>query len=437
MKMVLLILAALCVPLALGYLGVLPGDGRSDRRGRHPFDRGLVVRSRARTWSARPIPGREPVRPRLPDGRPHHVRAERGDRASLGQVRPRLTRRADDQAGGRSATNRRMTRARRGPASRPGGRGPPRGSAARRCSPPRRWSRARCRRPRGRPSGRRCIRARSTSRPRDRRARPASGPRPGSRRSVRSARRRCLPRARPPPPRRRPGDASRSRGLQASVRSVKRGPSESAFGPISGLRPVRLMWSRITISVPGPKLGSRPPAALVRTTSRAPSCLNSRTGWMTRPGSLPSYRWKRPWSMTTVRPPKPPSSSRPACPGAVAAGQPGSSANGIATGSASSSASSPSPEPSTIPTSGTSDVRARTAATRAASLAGCSMGGIGRVGSMGVVGVMTGLRYASRSTVGAGASPARRKYRHRDADHVPSGGSGRVARGETSGPAWQ
>src|SRR6476646_12006357 len=28
--------------------------------------------------------------------------------------------------------------------------------------------------------------------------------------------------------------------------------------------------------------------------------------------------------------------------------------------------------------------------------------------------------------VGAGASPARRKYRHRDADHVPSGGSGRV-----------
>ncbi len=87
---------------------------------------------------------------------------------------------------------------------------------------------------------------------------------------------------------------------------------------------------------------------------------------------------------------------RPACPGAVAAGQPGSSANGIATGSASSSASSPRPEPSTIPTSGTSGVRARTAATRAASLAGCSIGGIGRVGSMGVVGVITGLRYASR-----------------------------------------
>ena len=175
--------------------------------------------------------------------------------------------------------------------------------------------------------------------------------------------------------------AVRSRGLQASVRSGKRGPSASAFRPMSGLRPVRLMWSRMTMSVPGPNDGSRPPAALVRTTIRAPSRRNSRTGWMTRPGSLPSYRWNRPWSMTTGRPPSVPSSSRPTCPGAVAAGQPGSSSNGIATGSTRSSARPPRPDPRTMPTSGTSAVRARTAASSAARRAGWSIGWIGRVGS--------------------------------------------------------
>ena len=47
---------------------------------------------------------------------------------------------------------------------------------------------------------------------------------------------------------------------------------------------------------------------------------------------MPSYRWKRPWSMTTGRPPSRPSSSRPTWPGAVAGGQPGRSSNGIASG---------------------------------------------------------------------------------------------------------
>ena len=147
---------------------------------------------------------------------------------------------------------------------------------------------------------------------------------------------------------------------------------------MSGLRPVRLMWSRMTISVPGPKLGSSPPAAFVRTTIRAPSRLNSSTGWMTSPGSLPSYRWKRPWSMTTTRPPRRPRRRRPAWPGAVAAGQPGSSANGMATGSSTPSARPPRPEPRTIPTSGTRSVLRRTAAASAARRAGCSIGGIGR-----------------------------------------------------------
>ena len=85
--------------------------------------------------------------------------------------------------------------------------------------------------------------------------------------------------------------------------SGKRTPSSSALGPINGVRPVRLMWSRMTISVPGPNDGSRPPAALVRTTIAGAERVESSTGWTTRPGSLPSYRWNRPWSITTVRPP--------------------------------------------------------------------------------------------------------------------------------------
>ena len=47
--------------------------------------------------------------------------------------------------------------------------------------------------------------------------------------------------------------------------------------------------------------------------------------------------------------------------------------------------------------------------------------------------VIAGLRSASYGRrPGPGASPARREYRHRDADHVPSGGSRSGDRGETS-----
>jgi hypothetical protein len=55
----------------------------------------------------------------------------------------------------------------------------------------------------------------------------------------------------------------------------------------------------------------------------APRRWKSSTGWTTRPGAFPSYRWKRPWSMTTGRPPRRPSRSRPTWPGAVAAGPAG------------------------------------------------------------------------------------------------------------------
>ncbi len=174
---------------------------------------------------------------------------------------------------------------------------------------------------------------------------------------------------------------SRSRGLHASVRSGKRGPRSSALGPISGFWPVRLMWSRMTMSVPGPKDGSSPPAAFVRTTTLAPSRWNSRTGWTTSPGWLPSYRWNRPWSMTTGLPPSVPSNSRPACPGAVAEGQPGMSRNGMATAFSRSSARPPRPDPSTIPTSGTNGVNSRTAASSIARWAGWPAGGMGRAGS--------------------------------------------------------
>ena len=61
----------------------------------------------------------------------------------------------------------------------------------------------------------------------------------------------------------------------------------------------------MTMSVPGPKAGSTPPAAFVRTTTRAPRRWNSSTGWTTRPGSLPSYRWNRPWSIDDRAPAEP------------------------------------------------------------------------------------------------------------------------------------
>src|SRR3954469_7952767 len=54
----------------------------------------------------------------------------------------------------------------------------------------------------------------------------------------------------------------------------------------------------------------------------------------------------------------------------------------MTTASAISSARPPRPEPRTIPTRGTTDVRARTASTRGPSRAGCSAGGIGRARSI-------------------------------------------------------
>ena len=141
------------------------------------------------------------------------------------------------------------------------------------CSRPPHWSRARRRRPRARPSERRCTRGPSTSRSRGRPAPRTCGPRPGSRSSGRSGRRR-----RPPPGRRpRPSPAacsrSRRRGLHASVRSGSAAPSASAFVADERVLAGQVDVIGMTISVPGPNDGSSPPAALVSTTTVAPSAL--------------------------------------------------------------------------------------------------------------------------------------------------------------------
>ena len=128
------------------------------------------------------------------------------------------------------------------------------------------------------------------------------------------------------------------------------------------------------ISVPAPKSGFTPPAALVSTTISAPRRRIRSTGWTTKPAEYPSYRWKRPCCTTTAAPARWPKSSLPACPGAVAAGQPGSSAKGNVASTSTASARPPSPEPSTIPTRGRRPVRSRIARSRAARTSDCSAG---------------------------------------------------------------
>ena len=51
---------------------------------------------------------------------------------------------------------------------------------------------------------------------------------------------------------------------------------------------VRLMWSLMTTTEPGPLVGSMPPQALVRMTFVAPAAMTVRTGWATWSAVLPS-----------------------------------------------------------------------------------------------------------------------------------------------------
>ena len=84
-------------------------------------------------------------------------------------------------------------------------------------------------------------------------------------------------------------------------------------------------------------------------------------------GESPSYRCARPRITATGTPPNVPRTSVPACPMAVATGQPGMSSYGISTVSSSASANPPRPLPSTTPTAGVPSARARIAATAASS----------------------------------------------------------------------
>ena len=210
------------------------------------------------------------------------------------------------------------------------------------------------------------------------------------------------------------------------------------MGPINGLRPVRLMWSVITMSVPGPNDGSRPPAALVSTTIRAPRAWNNRTGWMTSPGSLPSYRWKRPWSMTTGRPPSRPSSSRPTWPGRGRRRPAGQLREGDGHGVLEVVRKTAEPGAQDDPDLGHERRAARARPPASAAIrAGCSAGGIGRVGSTVTVG---------SDGHGHGASRVRSRHRTPEAaDFVrptevstpgcrsrPVGRAPRSGRGETA-----
>ncbi len=60
--------------------------------------------------------------------------------------------------------------------------------------------------------------------------------------------------------------------------SGKRGPSRSSLMPISGLSPIRLMWSSMTMMSPLANCGFIPPQALVTISRLAPRAFITRTG---------------------------------------------------------------------------------------------------------------------------------------------------------------
>ena len=147
----------------------------------------------------------------------------------------------------------------------------------------------------------------------------------------------------------------RRRGAQTSVRSGNRGPSSSALLP-EQRRPA----GEVEV-VADDHQRARPVGRVQRrrrrwsgSRARAPSRRNRSTGWTTRPGSLPSYRWKRPWSAATGTPADRPEQQPPD----VARRGGGGPARQLAERDRRpdprpSSARLPSPDPSTMPTLGT------------------------------------------------------------------------------------
>ena len=67
-----------------------------------------------------------------------------------------------------------------------------------------------------------------------------------------------------------------------------RGPMASSLAPRSGLAPIKLMWSVISIKSPTEKSRLTPPAALVKSRARQPSAFSTRTGSAMADISCPS-----------------------------------------------------------------------------------------------------------------------------------------------------
>ena len=136
--------------------------------------------------------------------------------------------------------------------------------------------------------GRRSPRAPCSCRRGRRRACGTRGSRPASRSSGRRRRGRRRRAARCRARRRRRAGARAARGRRRRARLGKRGPTASSFGPVSGLKPSRLMWSDEATRLPGPASGRSEPAAFVSTSISAPSALSVRIGVVIAPPSIPS-----------------------------------------------------------------------------------------------------------------------------------------------------
>ena len=115
----------------------------------------------------------------------------------------------------------------------------------------------------------------------------------------------------------------------------------------------------MSISVPGANAAIDAARGVGQHAPSAPEPAHEQHGLDDQPRRVTLVHVQPPWRHTTGMPSRVPSTRRPRCPGADAAGQPGSSANGIATASSRSSARPPSPEPSTMPSCGNEPVGAR------------------------------------------------------------------------------
>ncbi len=96
--------------------------------------------------------------------------------------------------------------------------------------------------------------------------------------------------------------------------SGNRGPNRSSFGPTSGLLPIRLMWSSISISVPGLKSRLMPPAALVSIRVFTPTRRHRPHGKRDRAEVVPFVEMRPPRQRRHPPPPARPDHQAPGVP---------------------------------------------------------------------------------------------------------------------------